>query len=106
MWVSRKLMSFLVKVDPLNVVSVLEATVYVMVGSLTFPFDLRVVWVCVVPFVLKVDIELVNSISLLLWLLPDCVVAGFGRSTITFFSGKIILVKLLFYSVISNYRTL
>jgi len=59
----RKFISFSVNVDPLIVVSVFEATVFVVDGSLTFPLVLWVVRVCVVPEVLKVDIEPVDSSS-------------------------------------------
>jgi len=94
MQLSRKLMSILVKIDPLKVVSVSDVTVFVVVGSFTFPLVLCVVCVWVVPFVWKVDIKLVDSISLLLWLLPNCVIASFGRSTISFLGQNEILIGL------------
>jgi len=53
------------KVDPLRVVSVVELTVFVVEGSLTFPLVFRIMCVCVVPNVQNVEMELVDSMSLL-----------------------------------------
>jgi len=58
-------MSFSVNVDPLKVVSIAEVTVFVVEGILTLPLVLQVVHVCVVPVVLKVQTELVDSMPLL-----------------------------------------
>jgi len=56
-------MSLSVRVDPLMVVSVEDVTVFVVEGIFTFPFVLRVLRVCVVPDVRKVEIEPVERSS-------------------------------------------
>jgi len=77
----RKFISFSVNVDPLMVVSVFEMTVFVVTGSLTFPLVLRVVCICVVPEVRKVDIKLVDRSLSVPWLLSEEVWFGLGILT-------------------------
>jgi len=54
---NRKFISISVCVEPLIVVSIAEATVFIVDGIFTFPLVLRVVCVCMVPDVLNVEIE-------------------------------------------------
>jgi len=57
-------MSFLEKVDAINVMSVLELMVLTAEGNLTLPLVLHVVCICIVPMVQNVDSELVERRSL------------------------------------------
>jgi len=81
-------MSFLDKLEVLNVVPELELTVVVEEGILSLVLDFQVCRVGVVPVVRKVDTKLVDKRLLVCWLVVTVIVPT-GMLTITFLSKRI-----------------